>query len=56
MCGRCEEIRRRTLSYRNLLERVSDAQMADGITRLLADLQRELIALHPDPEPPQAAS
>lgn len=48
MCWKCEEIDKRILHYRTLGTRVTDKQTLDGIQQLIAALEAEKNALHPE--------
>ena len=48
MCEKCVEIDKRIARYRRLLSGVSDQIAIDGAKRLIADLEAQKIALHPE--------
>lgn len=48
MCGKCKPIDERIGRYRTLGSRVTDQQALDGIKRLIAELEAQKLALHPE--------
>ena len=48
MCAKCREIDKRIGHLRSLASRLTDRQALDGIAVLIADLEAQKAALHPD--------
>jgi hypothetical protein len=56
MCEQCKQIDDQIARYRRLGAEISDAQTLDAIARLIAELEDQKRALHPEQEkqrPPQ---
>lgn len=51
MCEKCAEIDNRIERYRRLLTGVADQVTVDRAKELIADLESQKVALHPDQEP-----
>jgi hypothetical protein len=50
MCWKCEEIEKVILHYRTLTVRVTDRLTLEGLQQLIAKLEAEKKALHPQPK------
>jgi hypothetical protein len=50
MCEKCVEIDDRIARYRRINEQIMDQQFNDRTKALIAELEREKAALHPDSE------
>jgi len=50
MCGKCVEIDKTVERYRKILMSIGDQFTVDRVKELLAELQVEKVALHPEPE------
>jgi hypothetical protein len=50
MCEKCKPIDDRIARYRRLGAQISDAQTLNGIARLIAELEVQKRALHPEQE------
>lgn len=48
MCNRCDQISLTIARYQQLKQRVIDQQMQEGVDHLLAKLEAEKLALHPE--------
>ena len=48
MCDKCIELDKKIEHYRHLSSRMTDQPTLDGIKKLIADLQAQKIALHPE--------
>jgi hypothetical protein len=48
MCDKCIEFDKKIACYRQVVERVLDAQLAEGVARLVAEAEAEKGALHPE--------
>jgi len=48
MCIKCDEIDAQIARYRGLKKSILDQQMRDATDRLLAELEAQKVALHPD--------
>jgi hypothetical protein len=48
MCERCVEIDERIKRYRDILRSITDPATVDGAKALIADLENQRAALHPD--------
>jgi hypothetical protein len=48
MCDKCQELEKKIERFRLIMERVPDAQLAEGITRLIKEAEAEKAALHPE--------
>lgn len=48
MCEKCVEINRRIEHLRAMASRILDRQMLDGIDKLVAELEAQKVALHPE--------
>ncbi len=48
MCEKCDEIDKTIERYRGLKERVLDQAVVDGAERLIAELEADKAALHPE--------
>lgn len=47
MCSRCEKIDAKIKRLRDIAARMTDQQTLDGIEQLVADLEAQKAALHP---------
>ncbi len=52
MCDKCKPIDDRIAHYRRLRTGINDRQTVDGIARLIADLELQKLALHPEQREP----
>jgi hypothetical protein len=50
MCDKCEEIEKKIEHYRRISSRITDRLTVEGIARLIARLEAEKAALHPEQE------
>ena len=50
MCEKCKAIEDQTARYRRLAAQVSDSQTLEGIAQLIAELEAQKRALHPEQE------
>ena len=50
MCDKCIEFDMKIVRYRQVVERVLDAQFAEGIARLIAEAEAQKTAFHPEQE------
>jgi hypothetical protein len=50
MCEKCVEIDGRVARLKSLTFRISDQQTLDGIEKLVAELEAQKVALHPEPK------
>jgi hypothetical protein len=48
MCDKCQELENKIERFRLIMERVPDAQLAEGIIRLINEAEAERAALHPE--------
>ncbi|MCP1757809.1 hypothetical protein [Bradyrhizobium elkanii] len=48
MCEQCKELDDKIEHYERVASRISDAQTIAGLKKLVADLQRKRVALHPE--------
>ena len=46
MCSKCTELEEKIARYRRIMDRVLDAQLAAGITKLIQEAEAEKAALH----------
>jgi len=46
MCDKCAELDRKIGRYRQILERVLDAQVTEGVGKLIEEAEAEKAALH----------
>jgi hypothetical protein len=50
MCEKCTELDKKIGRYRVTLARVPDPQLAEGIAKLIEEMQVQKAALHPEPK------
>jgi hypothetical protein len=48
MCDKCDEIDKTIERYRRIQQRILDQQLADGAQKLIAELEADKAALHPE--------
>jgi hypothetical protein len=48
MCDKCQELDRKIEHYRRLTERVPDQLLAEGLGKLIEDLEAQKVAFHPE--------
>ena len=46
MCEKCRELDQKFARYRQIAERVLDAQLTDGLAKLIEEAEAEKVALH----------
>jgi hypothetical protein len=46
MCEKCRELDQKIARYRQIAERVLDAQLTDGLAKLIEEAEAEKVALH----------
>ena len=51
MCDKCVEIDKTIERYRNILRSINDKKTIDGAEKLIADLEAQKAALHPERSP-----
>jgi hypothetical protein len=51
MCEKCVEIDKKIERYRNILRSIRDEATVDGAEKLIADLEAQKAALHPERSP-----
>jgi hypothetical protein len=50
MCDKCIELDRKINRYRQITERVLDPLLAEGVGKLIEQVEAEKAALHPEPQ------
>jgi uncharacterized protein YlaI len=48
MCEKCAEIDKRIERFKRIVNRFTDTQMVEGLTRRIDELEAQKSALHPD--------
>jgi hypothetical protein len=50
MCDQCIELDRKINRYRQIIERVLDPLLAEGVGKLIEEAEAEKAVLHPEPQ------
>jgi len=48
MCNECAELDEKIARYRQIVERVLDTHFSEGVARLIAEVEAQKAALHPE--------
>ena len=50
MCDKCRELYKKIEHYRWLMAGINDQLMDEGVRKLIAEMEAQKAALHPEPE------